>query len=199
MASTNLTVSTEVDIVSNLLKKSFSARQPSEQNIIINQRPMPNLRATTGDRSFQESWYTKKDWLNCGSAEKKALFCWPCLLFCPGTSSSWTKTGFKNMKGFLSDCKKHEKAKSHMSAYKTWKTYVDSLISQARHDEIQRHNEEVSQNREMLKTITEAVLYLSTQELAFRGHDESNESLNRGNYRELLECSAKMDSVLEGG
>ena len=199
MASANVTVSTEVDIVSDLLKKSFSARQPSEQNIIINQRPMPNLRATTRDRSFQESWYTKKDWL-CGSAEKKAMFCWPCLLFFPGTSSSWTKTGFKNMKGFLSDCKKHEKAKSHMSAYKTWKTYgsgprVDSLISQARHDEIQRHNEEVSQNGEMLKTITEAVLYLSRQELVFRGHDVSNESLNRGNYRELLECLAKMDSV----
>ena len=80
-----------------------------------------------------------------------------------------------------------------MSAYKTWKTYgsgprVDSLILQARHDEIQHHNEEVSQNREMLKTITEAVLYLSRQELEFRWHDESNESLNRGNYRELLEC-----------
>ena len=122
MASANVTVFTEVDIVSDLLKKSFSARQPSEQNIIINQRPMPNLRVTTGDRSFQESWHTKKDWL-CGSAEKKAMFCWPCLLFCPCTSSSWTKTGFKNMKGFLSDCKKHEKAKSHMSAYKKKKTY----------------------------------------------------------------------------
>ena len=105
------------------------------------------------------------------------------------------------MKGFLSDCKKHKK--SHMSAYKTWKTYgsgprVDSLISQARCDEIQRHNEEVSQDREMLKTITEAVLYLSRQELAFRRHDESNESLNRENYRELLECFAKMDSVFGG-
>ena len=53
------------------------------------------------------------------------------------------------MKRFLSDCKKHEKAKSHMSACKTWKTYgcgprVDSLISQARRDEIQCHNEEVA-------------------------------------------------------
>jgi hypothetical protein len=38
------------------------------------------------------------------------------------------------MKGFLSDCKKHERARFHMAAYKTWKTYgsgprVDSLIS----------------------------------------------------------------------
>ena len=57
---------------------------------------------------------------------------------------------------------------------------VDSLLSQARRDEIQRHNEEVRQNREILKTVTEAVLYLSKQELAFRGHDESEDSLNKG-------------------
>ncbi|XP_046848845.1 zinc finger MYM-type protein 1-like isoform X4 [Xenia sp. Carnegie-2017] len=106
------------------------------------------------------------------------------------------------MKNFLSDCKKHEKAKSHMGAYKTWRTYgfqpcVDCLMSQARREEIQRHNEEVRQNREMLKTITEAALYLSRQELAFRGHDESSGSLNRGNYRELLESFAKMGSVFE--
>ena len=63
MASANVMVSTEVDIVSDLFKKSFSAWQPSEQNNLINQRQMPNLRATTGNRSCQESWYPKKDWL----------------------------------------------------------------------------------------------------------------------------------------
>ncbi|XP_046858050.1 zinc finger MYM-type protein 1-like isoform X2 [Xenia sp. Carnegie-2017] len=105
------------------------------------------------------------------------------------------------MKNFLSVCKKHEKAKSHMGAYKTWKTYgfqprVDCLMSQTRREAIQPHNEEVRQNREMLKTITEAVLYLSRQKLAFRGHDESSGSMNRGNYRELLESFAKIDSLL---
>ena len=49
----------------------------------------------------------------------------------------------------------------------------------------------------MLKNITQAALYLSRHKLAFRGHDESNDSLNRGNYRELLESFAKMDSVSE--
>ena len=75
--------------------------------------------------------------------------------------------------------------------------WIPSLLSQARRDEIQRHNEEVRQNREILKTVTEAVLYLSKQELAFRGHDESEDSLNKGNYRELLEFFAKFDSVFE--
>ena len=79
-ASRSMTASTEADIISDMLKKPFSARQSGEQNIIVTQRPMPKLQSTTGDRSFQESWYTKKDWL-CGSftcLTKKAMFCWPC-------------------------------------------------------------------------------------------------------------------------
>ena len=49
----------------------------------------------------------------------------------------------------------------------------------------------------MLKTISEAVLFLGKQELAFRGHDELYDSLNRGNYRELLESFAKFKSVFQ--
>ena len=49
----------------------------------------------------------------------------------------------------------------------------------------------------MLKILIEAVLFLGKQELSFRAHYESDTSLNRGNYRELLECFAKFDSVFE--
>ena len=103
---------------------------------------------------------------------------------------------------FFSDCRKHERSNCHLEAYKKWKTFdaterVDILFSRARREEVQRHNEQVRQNRETLKTNSEAVLFLSKQELAFRGHDESNDSLNKGNYRELLECFAKFDSVFE--
>ena len=62
---------------------------------------------------------------------------------------------------------------------------------------MERYNEEVRQNRQMLKNIGEAVLYLAKQELAFRGHDESSKSLNQGNYRELLKCFGKLDSVFD--
>ena len=66
-----------------------------------------------------------------------------------------------------------------------------------RREEVQLHNEQIRQNKETLKTISEAVLFLRKQELVFRVHDESNDSLNKGNYRELLECFAKFDSVFE--
>ena len=89
-----------------------------------------------------------------------------------------------------------------MQAYKMWKSFdiserVDVLFSRARREEIERHNEEVRQNREMLRTLSEAVLYLVKQEILLRGHDESSASFNKGNYRELLECLAKFDSVFE--
>ena len=91
-----------------------------------------------------------------------------------------------------------------MDAYKMWKTFdrvdhesVDVLFSRARREAVERYNEGVRQNREMLNNISEPVLYLAKQELAFRGHDESSTSLNQGNYRQLLKPFGKLDSVFD--
>ena len=70
---------------------------------------------------------------------------------------------------------------------------MDSLLSKARRDEIQRYNEEVRQDREILKTITEAVLYLSRQEMVFRDHEESEGSLNKVI---IDSCSSPMPSLI---
>ena len=59
------------------------------------------------------------------------------------------------------------------------------MFSRARREELELHNDEVRQKRGMLRTLSEAVLYSSRQELPFRGHDESSSGLNGGNYREL--------------
>ena len=49
-----------------------------------------------------------------------------------------------------------------MQAYEMWKTFdvserVDTLFSRARRDVTERHNEEVIQNREMLRALSEAL------------------------------------------
>ncbi|XP_046862989.1 zinc finger MYM-type protein 1-like [Xenia sp. Carnegie-2017] len=190
------------DIVAELVERSFSSRNISEQKQIARMsRPIPKLTLKTNDRSFQESWYSNKDWL-CGSVRKNRLFCWPCLLFHSSPRKSpWASTGYHNMHSFSGDSIKHEKTKSHMEAYKQWRLFdsresVDVLFSRARREAVERHNEEVRQNRDA-KNIGEAVLYLAKQELAFRGHDESRASLNQGNYRELLKCFGKLDSVFD--
>ena len=180
----------------------MSARTVGEQKEILqHKKPQPKLGAGTANRQFQDDWYAMKEWL-CGSNNLQRLFCWLCLLFAPGKLQTWTRKGYADMRCFLSDCRKHERTNCHLEAYKKWKTFdaterVDILFSRARREEVKGHNEQVRQNRETLKTISEAVLFLRKQELAFRGHDESNDSLNKGNYRELLECFAKFDSVSE--
>ena len=72
------------------------------------------------------------------------------------------------MHSYTVDCKKHENSKAHLTAYTQWKKFnseghegVDMLFSRARRDAVERYNEEVRQNREMLKNIGEAVLYLA--------------------------------------
>ena len=168
-----------VDVVVQLLQRPFGSRSIADQKLTVQQpRPMPNLNIKTGDRSFQLEWYSKKDWL-CGSIIRNGLFCWPCLLFKPGVSQSWTDRGYTNLRNVLSDGKKHEKSTAHLEAYKVWKIFdvserVDVMFSRARREEIERHNDEVRQNRGMLRTLSEAVVYLSRQELPFRGHDESS-------------------------
>lgn len=39
-------------------------------------------------------------------------------------------------------------------------------------------------------------MYLSSQDLAFRGHDETENSVNKGNFRELVDLFCKYDSKL---
>ena len=97
-----------------LILKSFSAKGVAEQRLIYEQnRPLPKLGLHCGGRKFRFEWYGKKGWF-CGCEGKQGLFCWPCLPFRPGLSTTWTVTSYKNMQGLLSDCKKHEASKSHM-------------------------------------------------------------------------------------
>lgn len=46
--------------------------------------------------------------------------------------------------------------------------------------------ENIRENRSILKHIIKAIIYLTKQGLALRGHDESANSRNRGNFLELL-------------
>ena len=70
---------------------------------------------------------------------------------------TWKKNGYNDMRSIMYDAKKHETTKSHLTAFRTWKTYgagerIDCLISLARRIENLRPNEEI-------RSVTEAVLY----------------------------------------
>nr|XP_018913349.1 PREDICTED: zinc finger MYM-type protein 1-like [Bemisia tabaci] len=74
---------------------------------------------------------------------------------------------------------------------------VEVLLDTQRNEQIRKHNEKVKENREILKRLIDDVCFLAKQELPFRGHNESEDSLNKGNYVELLEILRTYDPLLD--
>ncbi|XP_070406828.1 zinc finger MYM-type protein 1-like [Nothobranchius furzeri] len=96
--------------------------------------------------------------------------------------------------------KRQQSTAGHLQATVLLKTFGDTrvdlqLSEQARKD-TELHNEKVKKNREILKRLMDCVIFLGKQELSFRGHDENPQSLNRGNYAELLSFLAEHDADL---
>ena len=57
--------------------------------------------------------------------------------------------------------------------------------------------ERIKKNWHYIMSIIEVLLLCSKQEIAFCGHDESDTSLNKGNFKEILSHVASHDPVVE--
>ena len=175
-------------VIASILQSPFSRRTIDEKtNILEKARPMPNLvtnlstKNTNIIRPFNVLNYEKHEWLS-GCSELNKLFCWPCLLFSlPKESSAGSKTGFSDLNHLSASISRPEKCKTF------GKVRVDYLLDHQKKITISNHNETVKRNRHILERLIDAICFLGTQELAFRGYDESLSSVNRGNYIELLE------------
>jgi hypothetical protein len=62
---------------------------------------------------------------------------------------------------------------------------------------IELYNEKVSNNRYILNEIINFIRFCGAFELALRGHDEKDTSLNSGIFRGLISFSAELDSALK--
>ena len=198
------TVDAEPDLVASLLKTPFSRRPFGDKVEIIKEgRPMPKLDSLTKAsskgfvRHFKNCNYKRYEWLTA-STELNKLFCWPCLLF--NTSKrTWNDSGFDSLNSFTKAALKHQRSKLHMMSVVHLKTFgecrVDLQLDEQRKREISVHNETVRKNRDILKRLIDCVIFLG-QQLSFRGHNESRDSLNRGNYLELLTLLAEHDADL---
>lgn len=198
----------EHDIVDDLLRNPF-ARRSFEEKLLISGKSVPQpkletLKSTFSrgskiiTRNFNVTAYETK-WL-CGSTVRNKLFCWPCLLFQnPGEKCVWTKEGFSDLNHLSSAVKTHAACKEHINnamAQRTFgKTRIDESLDHAREVARKNHNLKVKKNREGMKTLIELVCYLGSHGLSFRGHDESEKSVNKGNYKDLCKFFASKDST----
>lgn len=194
------------DIVCSLLETPFSRRSEAQQlEVLSTGRPVSNISITSSDkkgsqefcRSFQSSFFDLKKWL-CGSFYLKQLYCWPCLLFAHNRVGVWVSGGYNDIKHLSEATKKHEGSKDHMKNFAALKNFEKSFtikdaIIEATFVSLQAYNDEVRKNRKLLTYLIDTTVFLGKQELAFRGHDESSESLNLGNFRELFNVLIKND------
>ena len=155
-------------------------------------------------RSFNLAWYNVYPWLEY-SIRTDACYCYSCHLFGSGSGSkceqSFTLVGFKDWKhatgkgGVLS---KHDSSCAHRKSVLSWNQYkINSHRKTSLSDRfgISRAGQ-VTQNRHYIRTLGEIILSCSHQEIALRGHREGEDSMNRGNFLEILNLVAIHDPVI---
>ncbi|KAL4132855.1 hypothetical protein QTP88_009937 [Uroleucon formosanum] len=175
------------NIIEFLLTSGFNALTYEQKNQIKLNRPTPHLLLTCQDgkyiRTFQKNWYNKLPWLT-GCDKRNKVFCFTCVIF--GGEKEWSVNGLSSIKNFLRKSEKHAISQKHLTnqekCHLLGKVRIEHAISEGRRLAAVKHNEQVGINRRLIARMIHVVYFLGKQELAFRGHRENNESLNKGNH-----------------
>lgn len=152
-------------------------------------------------RSFHESHYynttsiqnnqpVQRTWLSYSPSLDK-VFCMTCKLFGLPKAQNLllAQHGSNSWKNLKQNLETHvcapEHLQSEMSRYLFSKNIrLDLKLQHCK-------NQEISNNREIVKTIIETLLFAARQNIALRGHDETHTSLNQGNFIEILKLISR--------
>nr|CAI5851170.1 unnamed protein product [Callosobruchus analis] len=150
----------------------------------------------------------KRSWL-LFSRTKNSIFCACCKTYqkvSDTAPSALCSTGFINWKKVSERLAEHEATQIHKECMIKWKTRLQQMKScQGIDQDLERVvNSEKEKWREILQIVMDAVLYLSTNCLAFRGSNETPSDLitqyprpSQGNFLNLTSLLAKHNSTLK--
>lgn len=100
--------------------------------------------------------------------------------------NNWSKA-LEKKRGIV----KHNESTTHASAESAYRHFMDGLAvdHQLSEEAARAHSQrdrQIQRNRSIIQRIFNVVRFLGRLSLPFRGHDESDQSLNRGVFRELI-------------
>ncbi|XP_075663418.1 uncharacterized protein LOC142633011 [Castanea sativa] len=142
-------------------------------------------------RRFRVEWYENRNWLEYSIA-KDAAFCFYCYLFGKdvgkqGGGDTFVTKGFRlwNQVGKLDSHVRgvnsaHNQAVKKGEDLQKEKQHIQSVL-------VKQSNQDKAKYRIQLNAIVDCVRFLLFRGLAFRGHDESQGSSDKGNFLELLQ------------
>lgn len=175
--------------IQDQVRRAYILKGPTQPNLTN----FPRTQFGKYSRAFCSSWYKSYTWIEY-SESKDAAYCFYCFLFkSPGRAGHFgyevfNKDGFKDWKhaskGFKDHIGKHDSKHNscmkHYDDYNNQRQSVTSIFARA-----SRESEELYKIR--LTCSVDCTRYLIAQGIAFRGHDESSTSLNKGNFREMVD------------
>ena len=134
---------------------------------------------------------TRDPWLGY-DITKNLAFCLVCILHPHKLQNdSFTKIGFKDWNHAIYKFSQHLRSNEHafsMSQFNSRKSGDENICSKL----VKVRKDQVIENRGSLSKIIRIILLLARQGLSFRGHNETEASFNKGNFKEFLEfCSSK--------
>ena len=196
--STQTTETTTLESQFHLSCVNPSTKSPNQPSVNF-----PSTLIGGSQRSFNAERYKVFCWIEY-SIQKDAVFCYPCRLFNTNHGRShdiFTQVGFRNWKhasGKNWVLNGHNKCSSHIQAMTAWSQYK---LNASQHTSIAERMDShraklASDNRHYIGTLSEVILLCARQEIALRGHRESSNSDNRGNFREILTLMAAHDPIV---
>ncbi|KAL4721258.1 hypothetical protein ACJJTC_000225 [Scirpophaga incertulas] len=125
------------------------------------------------------------------------LYCFCCRLFAVTYTQTTFTTGFQKWWKLNSKVSDHETSCEHLENFEKWKTLEMRLKSHATIDDavLQLVNTEKQKWKNLLSRLLDITLFLAKQNLAFRGHDEGQESSNKGHFLELVKLLSNPNEI----
>jgi hypothetical protein len=144
-------------------------------------------------RSFQKKWFKQYNWLEY-SVEKNKAYCFYCYLFRHDRiekkfgHDAFTKVGFSQWKNGYLALPKHVGGPSSIHNFAVTSYYdFDNQRSSVRNKVSTHTKDALVQYETRVEASLSIVAYLALQGEPFRGHDETSNSLNKGNFLEMLD------------
>lgn len=162
----------------------------------------PTKTQAGAQRAFRAQWFSQYDWLEY-SQQADAAFCCACRHF-PAVGLTcdvaFTSKGFSNWKkAYFTDggFAVHGKSPAHIKAYVDWQEFKSGHAKPAVVDLLtDEHRRQINANRKYLSAVVDVLKFTAIHRLAQRGHDELDDSVNRGNFLDLLNVIGKYNDVV---
>ncbi|XP_042035225.1 zinc finger MYM-type protein 1-like [Salvia splendens] len=172
--------------IQDRIRREYVAKGPCQPK----SHDFPKKQYGKDKRGFRDVWYKDYVWLEY-STTTDAAYCFWCFLFkrgylAPGDEafvsggfSNWKKANERFRAHVGSTGSSHNKARIEYENFVNQKQSVTYIVSRV-------SSKQEKEYRIRLTATLDVIRFLLNQGLAFRGHDETSTSSNRGNFLELL-------------